>query len=219
MCNERLRLVDPEAACIPGTGLGDPIEVGAAVSVYSDRKLADPTFTLTSSKSQRGHAEPGAGVYGIMHAVLALSNMAALPIMHLHTLNPMVAGALDLGSSARWCLSRQLGASPSANAGGSKLSGVSAFAFQGTNAHVIVAAPTPASGHQVKPMNQTEVWKRERYWIMPEAKALVNRCLVAGAGGMTFEVNLNMSKLSFIWDHQVQNRLALNLLLLYMPCG
>lgn len=43
-----------------GTPLGDPIEVGAAVSAYLTSKRQE-SFTLSSSKSAVGHAEPAAG--------------------------------------------------------------------------------------------------------------------------------------------------------------
>lgn len=47
-----------------GTPLGDPIEIGAAVSAYLTADRQDP-LTLASSKSAVGHAEPAAGELGV----------------------------------------------------------------------------------------------------------------------------------------------------------
>lgn len=44
-----------------GTPLGDPIEIGAIVGVYSATNQAQ-RITLASSKSSVGHAEPAAGM-------------------------------------------------------------------------------------------------------------------------------------------------------------
>ncbi|KAI8473973.1 MAG: thiolase-like protein, partial [Monoraphidium minutum] len=77
-----------------GTPLGDPIEVGALAAVFGGARRAAP-LALLSSKSWLGHAEPAAGVVGMLHAAGALCHAAALPISHLRGLNPYLAPILS----------------------------------------------------------------------------------------------------------------------------
>ena len=48
-----------------GTPLGDPIEVGAAAAALGTDSR---TLHLSAAKSPIGHAEPAAGMVGIVHA-------------------------------------------------------------------------------------------------------------------------------------------------------
>lgn len=110
-----------------GTALGDPIEVGALRGVMGSNRTRP--FMKTSSKSNLGHLEAGAGMAGLLKCILMLNMAAAMPNIHLLTLNPHldVAGfpvyfeteALDFGQN-------------------SGLTGVSSFGFGGTNARADV---------------------------------------------------------------------------------
>jgi hypothetical protein len=128
-----------------GTGLGDPIEVGALAAVFgssnkrgrrahsteAEAAIRAAPLALLSSKSALGHAEPAAGVVGLLHAQLALLHGAALPITHLRALNPLVSEAA--ASGGRWCLPRDACGQPMPRAGGSaegSVIGTSAFAYQ-----------------------------------------------------------------------------------------
>lgn len=124
-----------------GTSLGDPIEVGALEALRTGFKqlgtaAAAPQspapMLLTASKSLVGHSEPAAGMMGMAHAVLAVIQQAALPLLHLAAVNRYVTPAMQGGS---WSLPRQLGGLASHP---TIVSGISSFAFQGTNAHTIV---------------------------------------------------------------------------------
>lgn len=136
-----------------GTPLGDPIEAGAATAVLLPSPFtATATATamplaLLSSKSWYGHAEPAAGGVALGHAFLAISQHIVPPISHLRTLNPHVVGALDsCGTRGRqWALPKQASALPSAMQGERYAVGTSAFAFQGTNAHVLMSSSAAAS--------------------------------------------------------------------------
>lgn len=118
-----------------GTSLGDPIEVGAAAAVFSQRAAAASGCTplaLITSKSSLGHAEPAAGIVGAFHSLNAVQQAALPPLMHLRTLNPFVASALATGIAAEaFSLPRQL--APRALTAGRDqglVAGVSSFAFQ-----------------------------------------------------------------------------------------
>ncbi len=111
--------------------------MGAAAAVLMDPAHAPRTspLQLTASKAWLGHAEPAAGVVGMLHAMHALRRSLALPIAHLSRVNPYVESALCSCSppacSGGWSLPRGVGGLPSRQgAGCSRLSGVSAFAFQ-----------------------------------------------------------------------------------------
>lgn len=116
-----------------GTSLGDPIEVGAVAAVFSQRVSASTSPTaLITSKSSMGHAEPAAGIVGVLHSLNAVQQGALPSLMHLRTLNPFVASALGSGrGDGPFFLPRQL--APRAMCGGqgqALVSGVSSFAFQ-----------------------------------------------------------------------------------------
>jgi len=173
-----LAAADVAALSMHGTGtpLGDPIEVGAAAAVLigSSRQAGAP-LALMASKSWIGHAEPAAGVVGLTHAQLAAVLAVQLPVLHLGGINPYVAALMERQPGA-WSVPRQpaaVGAELAGGSGGSPASGlvvgVSAFAFQGTNAHaLLMAAPPAASG--VAPRSTTAAWvQRQRYWVAPAA--------------------------------------------------
>ena len=74
-----------------GTPLGDPIEVGAAAAALgSDSR----TLHLSAAKSLTGHAEPAAGMVGIVHASGMLTGLAGSMFPHLRTPNPHVVSVL-----------------------------------------------------------------------------------------------------------------------------
>ncbi|KAI8473972.1 MAG: thiolase-like protein [Monoraphidium minutum] len=119
-----------------GTPLGDPIEVGALAAVFggtSRSGSAPAPLLLSASKSWLGHAEPAAGMVGLLQAARQVSGAEAPPIGHLRTLNPLVASALGDGGARggrAWALPRQAGGVGSPEAAALARVGVSAFAFQ-----------------------------------------------------------------------------------------
>ncbi len=114
-----------------GTPLGDPIEVGAAAAVL----CSPPTPThsrlqpleLEASKSHQGHAEPAAGLVGLIHAAHAMTHGMSHRVMHLRSLNPFLMAALQNGSCR---VGRQDGPSAPGDASRAAHMGISAFAFQ-----------------------------------------------------------------------------------------
>ena len=110
-----------------------------------------------------------AGLVGLVHAQAALAQAALLPVLHLGDINPYVTGAMEMGSKqgGGWAVPRQ----PSSLVAGSVMAseahaiGVSAFAFQGTNAHALMASTVPPGSSISKP---TAGWQHQRFWVAPQ---------------------------------------------------
>jgi hypothetical protein len=155
VCSQQNILAQPA-----GTALGDPIEVGAALAVWAapppaSRQLhAGPAqpLELAAAKSVLGHAEPAAGAAGMLRALWRLAAAAPSGTLHLAAVNPYIAASLEDARGTAPCrdgtaavppvwMPRAPGsaASPSGGGGGGgQAAGVSGFAFQGTNAHVVL---------------------------------------------------------------------------------
>ena len=220
-----------------GTSLGDPIEVGAASAVFTasglpeadgrstamsqvretadaERGLSGHPLVLMASKSWVGHSEPASGVTSMGHALAALTQAAMLPSTHLRNLNPYVASAMTSGGRRSLHAAKQAGPlsnQPSSigDANAAALAGVSSFAFQGTNAHLVLqrgAAMTDQGHSQVAHGKLT--WRKQRAWAAPRAhpmlisthmqlppRQVVVVCRVAG----------NVS-LSYLHEHMVTGR-------------
>jgi len=123
------KLTPTEIDCIEchgtGTALGDPIEVGAFRKVMSATARNDP-MVITSSKSNIGHGEGGAGLAGFIKCAAQVGHTEACPNLHLKVLNPH----LDLDGFPCQTLSEKVVFRED-----SGYTGVSSFGFGGTNGH------------------------------------------------------------------------------------
>jgi len=136
-----------------GTALGDPIEANA-----SSRALCRPTrrVTFQALKSWIGHAEPASGALALAvgHEV-ACRARRAFGACHLRRLSPYVR--VDRGAYV-----------PRANASLGSLARVnvhtSAFAFQGTNAHVVMASSSEGVGRARAPRVDATFSRERRFW-------------------------------------------------------
>lgn len=134
-----------------GTALGDPIEFEAINAVYGTPDGA--RCYLGSAKTNIGHLEAAAGVAGVIKAVLSIRHGAVPPLLHFRTLNPHIA--LE---GTRFAIATELTPWP---ADAPRIAGVSAFAFSGQNAHVILeeppigttAAAAPQAGPRLLPIS------------------------------------------------------------------
>ncbi|MDB9450974.1 type I polyketide synthase [Dolichospermum circinale] len=122
-----------------GTALGDPIEVNSLKSVLmEDRELNQPCW-IGSVKTNIGHLEAAAGIAGLIKVVLSLKHSEIPPHLHLQQLNPYI-------QLEQTTIKIPTKLQPWLSVGQSRLAGVSAFGFGGTNAHVILEeAPIPVS--------------------------------------------------------------------------
>jgi acyl transferase domain-containing protein/surfactin synthase thioesterase subunit/acyl carrier protein len=120
-----------------GTPLGDPIEVHAIQHVMKQGRDLEQPIIVSSVKANIGHCEAAAGIASIIKVVLALQHEQIPKQLHFKKLNHNISIDEDIKiiiptENLNWFR----GYKP-------RIAGVSGFAFQGTNAHIIVAeAPT-----------------------------------------------------------------------------
>lgn len=124
-----------------GTPLGDPIEIAGLTEAFrrwTDRKAYCP---IGSVKTNIGHLDAGAGVAGVIKAVLALKHKEIPPSLHFREPNPEI----DFESSPFY-VNAKLAAWPAGDT--PRRAGVSSFGLGGTNAHIVLeeAPETQPSG-------------------------------------------------------------------------
>jgi acyl carrier protein len=126
-----------------GTRLGDLIEFEALENVFKARK--NTHVNLGSVKTNIGHLEAGAGVFGIIKVALMLHNKTLLP--HLNYLNlssdiKAIQKNLQVNTQYQpWPDQQPL------------VAGVSSFGFGGTNAHMILSAAPRVTPLSEKPQS------------------------------------------------------------------
>eukprot|EP00933_Yihiella_yeosuensis_P016901 TRINITY_DN14289_c1_g1_i2.p1 TRINITY_DN14289_c1_g1~~TRINITY_DN14289_c1_g1_i2.p1 ORF type:complete len:948 (+),score=199.89 TRINITY_DN14289_c1_g1_i2:37-2880(+) len=123
------KLTPTEVDCIEchgtGTALGDPIEVGSFKKVMSSTPRHEP-LVITSSKSNIGHGEGGAGLAGFVKCCLQVAHCEGAANIHLRARN----AHLDMEGFPCQILSESVLMRDDA-----AYAGVSSFGFGGTNAH------------------------------------------------------------------------------------
>jgi 3-oxoacyl-(acyl-carrier-protein) synthase/acyl carrier protein len=192
-----------------GTPLGDPIEVGAATAVLGGGPLP---LRLTAAKSRVGHAEPAAGSVGILQVTAQLAGARGNAIMHLVRINPHVSSTfqeLRACGQASPYLPRQ--DAPGVAAPGAEWDssmGVSSFAFQGTNAHVLLGNAPQRGGPPAATSAGLDaaLWRRQRYWYCAPLTHLLDRCTAARPGVVTVQADLGKPTLGYLKDHRVRGR-------------
>ncbi|WP_412538157.1 SDR family NAD(P)-dependent oxidoreductase [Longispora sp. K20-0274] len=118
------------------TALGDPIEVSALSSVFSQDTDDLGWCGIGSVKSNIGHLGPVAGIAGVIKTVLAIEHGLIPPSLHFETPNPKLALETSPfyvnAALARW-----------QPAGVPRRAGVSSFGIGGTNAHAVLEQAPP----------------------------------------------------------------------------
>ncbi len=143
-----------------GTGLGDPIEIQALTKAFSElyKKHGKPApqsphCGLSSVKTNIGHLETGAGIAGVLKALLAIRHRKIPANLHLQEINPYI----NLAGTPFYIADKLTQWDAPVGEDGSPLprrAGVSSFGFGGANAHVVLeeyiprAQPTPAGANE-----------------------------------------------------------------------
>lgn len=151
-----------------GTALGDPIEVNAALTtLMPKRSEVDGPILLNAAKASFGHAEPAAGLLGLMAATFMLEDRAYNGLLHLRNINPYVSQCMgSYKAPATPILMRIAAPTPVTNVRSRSIANISGFAFQGTNAHAIMEAIYSDNGSANSVLvckTKATVWRRR--WL------------------------------------------------------
>lgn len=121
-----------------GTSLGDPIEIEALSAAYGAARPKDAPLLVGSVKTNIGHLESAAGMAGLMKLLLAFDRETLPPHLHFNTPNPHTSWQdIPVRVVTR--------STPWVRGAHSRLAGLSAFGFSGTNAHIVIAEPPVAA--------------------------------------------------------------------------
>ncbi len=115
-----------------GTEYGDPMELGAAASVYGKGRKPDQPLLVGSVKGNISHLEAAGGVSGLIKTVLALHNGVIPPQAHFAEPSPHIPWqrmpVKIVTETTSWPESAE------------QLAGVTALGLVGTNAHVVLSS-------------------------------------------------------------------------------
>lgn len=114
-----------------GTKLGDPVEMRALGNVFNTGTRAQP-LVVGSLKTNLGHLESSAGIASLLKTILMVQHQAIPPHLHLQEPNPLIDWA-----HLPVTIPRQHSGWEVAT-GDSRIAGISAFGFSGSNVHLIV---------------------------------------------------------------------------------
>jgi hypothetical protein len=158
---------------------------------------------------------------GFAHAAMSLGGSFSLGICHLRWMNKYVENSMKVTGSPqpKWTVPRSTTSLPLHDSSGEMLSGVSAYAFQGTNAHALLKRPTEAQtagGTLAGSLPNTARpvaahWQREACWVAPPVHIMLHR--VRGSGGSSRKASILLEcqlsttpQLAYFWDHRVGSR-------------
>ena len=142
-----------------GTGLGDPIEIGALASTVGQGRTAP--VVMGAVKTNISHLEGAAGIAGFLKSILVLDKCAVPANLHLKTLNPVI----DLDDFKAVFP----GEGPVERPAGELCNtGLSSFGFGGTNTHVATSvtgerAPQEAAAEPLVFNKQRFAWTQTKH--------------------------------------------------------
>jgi acyl transferase domain-containing protein/acyl carrier protein len=113
-----------------GTGVGDPVEIGAIADALTAAGVKD-SCALGSIKTNFGHTEAASGIAGLIKTALVLQHRTIPPSLHCKTPNPKIKWDRAPIQVATEAIDLQ-------DEPGRLLAGVSSFGITGTNAHIVL---------------------------------------------------------------------------------
>ena len=191
-----------------GTLLGDPIEIGAIVGKLVSVDRPKLPLSLTSIKSLVGHAETAAGALGLLSASDRVQVASLQQISHLRIMNNYVGNVLE-DCPMRFPVPRQV--CPRQRVFEPRGHGISSFAFQGTNAHLILTRIN-LQGVGEHRHSQRIFLNRRRCWIKPNIHPAMKNCSFFRAEDDTPSIRLefDLKMATYGWSN--------DLLLMRKPC-
>lgn len=140
-----------------GTEFGDPMELGAAATVYGKGRKRDNPLLVGSVKANISHLEAAGGVSGLIKTVLAIHHGVLPPQAHFDKPSPHIPWrrlpVQMVTETTAWPETDE------------RLAGVTALGLVGTNAHVILgSAPStlPQTMPSEMPSESTEATDRPK---------------------------------------------------------
>ena len=135
-------------------------------------------------------------------------------LLHLAQVNPQIPGtssSLPISKQrlSHWHLPRVGSAMPQASPSQRPICGTSAFAFQGTNAHII-QQQTPSLQSHLQPVAAATAWQQQRHWVAAPLSAFIGSLVgttakgVSGRAGMLeMQVDLTGARAAFLRQYRV----------------
>ena len=183
-----------------GTALGDPIEAGSLVgAVLTARDPTSEPLSVGGVKANIGHAEPAAGMTGLLKLAVGLKASDAAPNAQLRLMNPHVYTTMRGTGGA---LATQLGALVDAASAGA----VSSFGYSGTIVHAVLTRD--ASGSDIESEVADLVYKSRAFPWADAPHPFVQRQLVStGGSDDTFRSAAAGMLQAVVADHVVMSRI------------
>jgi len=163
---------------------------------------------LLSQKGRTGHQEAAAGAVLMTAAWSAAMSQSAASFLHLRLLNPFVATQFDKAAvqvAVPRCMQRMGPARKDIAIG------VSAFAAQGTNAHVVLAGDIVGPHSDLK-SDLTSSLRLKRYWITSPSNPLIYRNVACVSNRwmrqakMVLEGRMALREMAPFWQISLNNR-------------
>ena len=140
---------------------------------------------LSAAKSSMGHAEPAAGGIGIAHAMYLMPQHLTVGLTHLRNVNPVILGASNMEVHEQVSLPKQPAPFVSLKStmkSEEAIYGISSFAFQGTNAHIVLSMSDLGRGEYApQHLQQDLVWMLQRHWYIGSSHQLLSTVACTGA--------------------------------------